>query len=125
MRQGTRLTLFSSSLTQSGGQCISAVGAFGAVALTDKMRRRPVLIYGTAACAVFLAINGGLSTAFGKSAGPDGVYDLKIGQGALAAYYLFNFTISFTYTPLQALYPVEWLVFVYALDGNVPLLRPG
>lgn len=87
-----------------GGQLISATGALTAMALTDKMRRRPVLIYGTAACAALLGINGGLSTAFSKDTS-----NIRLGQGSLAAYYLFNLVISFTYTPLQALYPVECL----------------
>ncbi|KAI8628810.1 lactose permease [Xylariaceae sp. FL1651] len=85
---------------------LSAVGALSAVSLTDKMRRRPVLIYGTFACAVALALNSGLSAVLdsqGKNI--EGSY----AKGALASYFLFNIVFSFTYTPLQGVIPTEAL----------------
>ncbi|EJD53532.1 putative MFS lactose permease [Auricularia subglabra TFB-10046 SS5] len=94
---------------------VSATGAYTGVYFTDRMPRRPVLIYGTLACSAMLAINGGLSAAFAPTcqANADGNCTgnpkLPLAQGALAAYFLFNAVISFTYTPLQALYPVECL----------------
>jgi MFS family permease len=87
-------------------QCLSAVGALTAVALTDRMPRRKVLVFGTLACAAALACNSGLSAALdnqGKS------IDLSYGQGALATYFLFNIFFSFTYTPLQGVIPTEAL----------------
>jgi len=85
----------------------SCVGALVGVALSDRMSRRKVLIWGTLACSVLLAINGGLSAKWAKM--PEGHQTLSVGQGAVAAYFFFNIIYSFAYTPLQALYPVECL----------------
>ncbi|KAI0408462.1 putative MFS lactose permease [Xylaria palmicola] len=85
---------------------LSAVGALSAVVFTDRMRRRPVLIYGTLACAVTLALNSGLSAAlYSQGESIDGSY----AKGALASYFLFNVVFSFTYTPLQGVIPAEAL----------------
>ncbi|KAI0390735.1 lactose permease [Xylariaceae sp. FL0594] len=85
---------------------ISAVGALTAVSLSDKMLRRPVLIYGTAACAAALAVNSGLSAVLDKQGNNvQGSY----AKGALASYFLFNVIFSFTYTPLQGVIPSEAL----------------
>jgi len=91
--------------------CNSFTSAFGAgvgVALADRMPRRTALTYGTFACAVMLAINGGLSSKWAHQ-DPLKPPNLNIGRGAVAAYFFFNIIISFAYTPLQALYPVECL----------------
>jgi len=85
---------------------ISAIGALSAVSLTDRMPRRPVLIWGTLACAGLLAINSGLSAVLAKQGD---VVDLGVARGALAAYFLFNVVFSFTYTPLQGVIPAEAL----------------
>jgi len=85
---------------------VSCIGALTAVSLTDKMPRRPVLIYGTFACAVLLGINSGLSALLAKEGAN---INLSVGQGALAAYFLFNVMFSFTYTPLQGVIPAEAL----------------
>lgn len=85
----------------------SAFGAGCGVALADKMPRRKVLVIGTAVCAVMLAINGGLSAKWAQT--PEDQKDLKVGRGAVAAFFFFNIIYSFAYTPLQALYPVECL----------------
>ncbi|KAI1809373.1 lactose permease [Poronia punctata] len=85
---------------------ISAVGALTAVALSDKMRRRPVLIYGTMACVAALATNSGLSAAL--DAQGDNIQG-SYAKGALASYFLFNVVFSFTYTPLQGVIPSEAL----------------
>jgi sugar porter (SP) family MFS transporter len=86
----------------------SCIGALCGVSLADRMPRRKVLVIGTFVCAVMLAINGGLSAKWNSNAA-HGITDLKVGQGALAAYFFFNIIYSFAYTPLQALYPVECL----------------
>lgn len=85
----------------------SCVGALCGVALTDVMSRRKVLTIGTFVCAILLAINGGLSAKWAHM--PADNKDIKVGQGAVAAYFFFNIIYSFAYTPLQAVYPVECL----------------
>jgi len=93
---------------------VSATGAYTGVAFTDRMPRRTVLWVGTLVCAAFLAINAGLTTAFAPHTAKDAAGNFVdpapgLAKGALAAYFFFNLVISFTYTPLQALYPVECL----------------
>ncbi|EHA51305.1 lactose permease [Pyricularia oryzae 70-15] len=85
---------------------LSAIGALTAVCLTDRMPRRPVLIYGTMACSFALAINSGLSAALDNQ-GENVI--LSYAQGALASYFMFNIIFSFTYTPLQGAIPTEAL----------------
>jgi hypothetical protein len=85
---------------------VSAIGALSSVTLTDRMPPRKVLIFGTFACACFLAINAGLSKALSEQ-GEN--ISTSIAQGALAAYFLFNVMFSFTYTPLQGVIPAEAL----------------
>ncbi|KAI1310571.1 putative MFS lactose permease [Xylaria venustula] len=85
---------------------LSAVGALTAVSLTDRMNRRPVLIYGTLACAVTLALNSGLSAALDSQG--DNIQS-SYAKGALASYFLFNIVFSFAYTPLQGVIPSEAL----------------
>ncbi|KAJ5938119.1 hypothetical protein N7454_004461 [Penicillium verhagenii] len=86
-------------------QIISAIGAGTAVCLTDRMPRRPVLIFGTLACAIAMAINAAISEPIAKT----GSISHSKGQAALAFYYLFNVIFSFTYTPLQGVMPAEAL----------------
>ncbi|KAG8965040.1 hypothetical protein FRC03_000995 [Tulasnella sp. 419] len=85
----------------------SAFGAGWGVALADRMPRRKVLVAGTFASAVMLAGNGGLSARW--AATPEDSKNLNVGRGSVAFFFLFNIVYSFTYTPLQALYPVECL----------------
>ncbi|CAJ2505361.1 Uu.00g127550.m01.CDS01 [Anthostomella pinea] len=85
---------------------LSAVGALSAVAFTDRMPRRKVLVFGTFACACALAVNSGLSAAL---AGQGEHVQTSYAKGALASYFLFNIVFSFTYTPLQGVIPTEAL----------------
>ncbi|KAI1208558.1 general substrate transporter [Annulohypoxylon truncatum] len=85
---------------------LSAVGALTAVAYTDTMPRRKVLIIGTLACVAALATNSGLSAAL--EAQGEHIQD-SYAKGALASYFLFNIVFSFTYTPLQGVIPTEAL----------------
>lgn len=85
----------------------SAIGAGGGVAVADRASRRPILIWGTLGCAVLLGIHGALSEEWGKMAVGD--QNLNIGRAAVAFFFLFNILYSATYSPLQALYPVECL----------------
>ncbi|KZV88935.1 general substrate transporter [Exidia glandulosa HHB12029] len=87
--------------------CLSALVAWIAVSLSDRMPRRKVLIIGTAVCSVMLACNAGLSAKW--AAYGDGPKDLRVGQLAAAFFFLFNIAYGFTYTPLQSLYPAECL----------------
>jgi hypothetical protein len=70
----------------------------------------PILVYIHAnprvACAGWLAICAGLQT---EMANKGAETPKSVAQGALAAYFLFSFTIMFTYTPLQAVIPAEAL----------------
>jgi len=86
--------------------CISAVVALTAVSLTDKMPRRKILVIGTFCCAICLAVNSGLSAVLANE-GTN--INKKVGQGALAAYFLFGIVYTFTYTPLQGVIPAEAL----------------
>ncbi|KAI1387594.1 general substrate transporter [Hypoxylon trugodes] len=85
---------------------LSAVGALSAVAFTDTMPRRKVLVFGTLACAAALATNSGLSAAL--DAQGENIQE-SYAKGALASYFLFNIIFSFTYTPLQGVIPTEAL----------------
>ncbi|KAK3382656.1 general substrate transporter [Lasiosphaeria ovina] len=87
-------------------QVLSAIGALTAVAFTDRMPRRKVLIIGTLLCSAALATNSGLSAALANQGAN---IDISYGQGALASYFLFNVIFSFTYTPLQGAIPTEAL----------------
>lgn len=85
---------------------ISAIGALIGALLSDRMPRRKVLVFGTFACACWLAINAALQSVMdtqGASVSP------SVSKGALAAYLLFSFNFMFTYTPLQAVVPTEAL----------------
>ncbi|KAJ5291796.1 hypothetical protein N7478_001047 [Penicillium angulare] len=84
---------------------VSAIGAGTAVCLTDKMPRRTVLIWGTLACSITMAINAAISLPIANT----GTISHTKGQAALAFYYLFNVVFSFTYTPLQGVMPAEAL----------------
>ncbi|GFZ44649.1 hypothetical protein JCM24511_02373 [Saitozyma sp. JCM 24511] len=85
---------------------ISALGALCGAILSDRMPRRKVLVFGTLACAGWLAINAGLQSAMATHAEP---VPPALSKGALAAYLLFNFNFMFCYTPLQAVIPAEAL----------------
>lgn len=75
------------------------------------MPRIQVLTWGSLGQACFLAINAALSFKWAQqpvdSNGNVINPNLSLGQGALASYYLFNGLNSFTYTPLQSVYPSE------------------
>ncbi|KKK14300.1 hypothetical protein ARAM_000796 [Aspergillus rambellii] len=88
---------------------VSAIGALTAVRFTDKMPRRPVLIWGTFACAITMAINAGVSVPMISQKAETGSVNMTYGRTALSFYYLFNFVFSFTYTPLQGVIPAEAL----------------
>ncbi|ERS97067.1 uncharacterized protein SPSK_02356 [Sporothrix schenckii 1099-18] len=92
-------------------QVVGAIGALTAVSLTDRMPRRPVLIYGTFGVACLLAINAGLTNAIANDQAAHGgvITNKNNARGALAFYFLFQTFYSFTYTPLQGVVPAEAL----------------
>ncbi|KAG8903892.1 hypothetical protein FRB99_002592 [Tulasnella sp. 403] len=86
---------------------VQAISAWIAVALSDRMPRRRVLIFGTAGCCAMLACNAAFS---GKWASyGNGPKNLNIGRLGAASFFLFQSVYAFTYTPLQSLYPAECL----------------
>lgn len=92
-------------------QALGAIGALTAVRFTDRMPRRPVLVYGTAAFTVLLAINAGLTNAIANDQAAHGgeITNGGYARGALAFYFLFQVVYSFSYTPLQGVIPAEAL----------------
>ena len=84
---------------------LGTLSAVTGAALSDRMPRRKVLVVGTLLCGLWLGINGGLSKVWTDNY-KNGIIDLGVGRGAVAAFFLFGITYSFTYVPLQALYPV-------------------
>ena len=84
---------------------LGTLGAVASAALSDRMPRRKLLIVGTLICAIWLGINGGLSKVWIDN-NKRGIVDLGVGRGAVAAFFLFSITWSFTYLPLLSLYPV-------------------
>ncbi|GJJ07591.1 hypothetical protein Clacol_001794 [Clathrus columnatus] len=95
-RLGNGLGYFNLQIYQAA---VSAFAACCGVALSDRMPRRQVLIWGTLASAVFLGINGGLSLKWAHMS-PDHV-NLAVGQGANI--------LNVTAEPSRRLYPVEVL----------------
>lgn len=94
-----------------GNQIVSAAGALTAMSLTDRMKRRKVLVPGTLLVAMCLAINGGLMSgvANDKAAHDGDITNLSLAKGGLAFWFLYNVVYSFTYTPLQGVIPAEAL----------------
>ncbi|KAL5478685.1 hypothetical protein ACEPAI_1962 [Sanghuangporus weigelae] len=88
-------------------QCMSAISAWTATALEDRMPRRRVLTWGTFGCSLMLAVNAAFSAAWASYG--DGPKNLNVGRAGAAFYMLFGIVFAFTYTPLQALYPAECL----------------
>ncbi|KAL4954469.1 general substrate transporter [Aspergillus filifer] len=88
---------------------VGAIGALTAVYFCDRMPRRTVLVWGTLACAVCMAINAGVSQPMIPQREAGETVDHTLGRAALAFYYLFQVVFSFTYTPLQGVVPAEAL----------------
>lgn len=80
---------------------------------TDRLGRRPVLLIGTVAFVVWWSVITTLTAIYGKEDNPN----LAGSRAAIAFIYLFSITYSFSYTPLQALYPVECLSYESRAKG--------
>ena len=80
------------------GTCCSALAAWTAVSLEDRMPRRRVLVWGTLGCSLMLAANSGLSAAW---AGYDeGNQNLNVGRAG-AAFFCEFFLRSYLETPTK------------------------
>ncbi|KAL4985747.1 general substrate transporter [Aspergillus falconensis] len=88
---------------------VGAIGALTAVYYCDRMPRRTVLVWGTLACAICMAVNAGVSQPLIPQRDAGETLDPTLGRTALAFYYLFQVVFSFTYTPLQGVVPAEAL----------------
>ncbi|KAL1412442.1 hypothetical protein Q8F55_000187 [Vanrija albida] len=86
-----------------------AVGALAGAALTDHMPRRMVLTFGTLLLAVILGVFTGLNAIIDKDLLRGVPMNEGVGKAAIAVYVLFGIACAFTYTPLQAVVPVEAL----------------
>ncbi|KIJ46359.1 hypothetical protein M422DRAFT_165280, partial [Sphaerobolus stellatus SS14] len=92
------------------GTCSSAITAWVAVSLSDRMPRRKVLVYGTFACSLMLGVNAGLSAKWASCTSISIIIALYVfGRLAATFFFLFGVVYAFTYTPLQSLYPAECL----------------
>ncbi|OJJ00764.1 hypothetical protein ASPVEDRAFT_40295 [Aspergillus versicolor CBS 583.65] len=87
---------------------VGAIAALTAVYFCDRMPRRTVLVWGTLACALCMAVNAGVSQPMIPQR-EAGAVDPTLGRTALTFYYLFQVVFSFTYTPLQGVVPAEAL----------------
>jgi hypothetical protein len=58
---------------------------------------------------MFMAVNAGVSQPMIPQQRAEEPVNMTFGRTALAFYYLFNLTFSFTYTPLQGVVPAEAL----------------
>ncbi|KAF9031809.1 general substrate transporter [Hymenopellis radicata] len=85
---------------------VSASGALLGTSLTDKVGRRTMWFWGTLMSAGMLAVVTGCTAKWGaEGSNPAGA------NAAIAFIFLFGWVYSFTYTPLQALYPSECLAY--------------
>ncbi|RAO66843.1 uncharacterized protein BHQ10_002855 [Talaromyces amestolkiae] len=85
---------------------VGLVATLASLCVIDRIARRKLLVLGSLACALTLAINSGLSAALYSQ---DNHVQKSYAKGALAAYFLFAVVFGFTYTPLQSIVPTEAL----------------
>lgn len=90
---------------------LGAIGGLAGVSLSDRMPRRKVLVWGTLASALVLAVNAGLANAIAndQAAHHGSITNLNNAREALAFYFLFQVVYAFAYTPLQGVVPAEAL----------------
>ncbi|RSH76900.1 uncharacterized protein EHS24_003835 [Apiotrichum porosum] len=88
---------------------LAVVGALTGAVLTDRMKRRYVLTFGTAVLSITLAVFVGLTSVIQKAVDKDEPINAAVGKGAIAVYILFGVFCAFVYTPLQATVTVEHL----------------
>lgn len=75
-------------------QCLSAISAWTATSLEDRMPRRMVLTWGTFGCSLMLAANAAFSAAWASYG--DGPKNLNVGRAGAAFYMLFGVVYAFT-----------------------------
>lgn len=88
------------------------VAVFGAF-MVDRVGRRPMLMLGSSLFIVWWTIISVLSKLYGT----ENNTNLSGSRSVIAFIYLFGITHSFTYTPLQILYPVECLSYETRAKG--------
>src|SRR5690606_28181366 len=92
---------------------ISFVMATIGAQFTDRIGRRPVLLIGTSLFVVWWTIITVMIALYGEKDGTNA----PGARAAIAFIYLFSITYSVSYTPLQALYPVECLAYETRAKG--------
>ncbi|RPA82027.1 general substrate transporter [Ascobolus immersus RN42] len=92
---------------------ISFVMATVGARFTDRIGRRPVLLIGTSLFVVWWTVITVMIALYGE----EGSTNEPGARAAIAFIYLFSITYSFSYTPLQALYPVECLAYETRAKG--------
>ncbi|PWW76466.1 general substrate transporter [Tuber magnatum] len=92
---------------------ISFVMATIGARFVDRLGRRVVLLVGTSLFVVWWSIITTLTALYGDEEN-DNTYGSR---SAIAFIYIFGITYSFSYTPLQALYPVECLSYETRAKG--------
>lgn len=88
---------------------LAVVGALTGAILTDRMKRRYVLSFGTGVLSITLAVFVALTSVIQKAVDKDEPINAAVGKGAIAVYILFGVFCAFVYTPLQATVTVEHL----------------
>lgn len=92
---------------------ISFVMATIGARFVDRLGRRAVLLIGTSLFVVWWSVITTLTALYGEKEN-DNTYGSR---SAIAFIYIFGITYSFSYTPLQALYPVECLAYETRAKG--------
>lgn len=105
--EGTQLLLNAILMVLS--LSVAVVGAF----LVDRVGRRPMLLLGTFLFVLWWAIITILTSFYGQE---DNI-NYNGSRTTIAFIYLFGITHSFSYTPLQMLYPVECLSYETRAKG--------
>ncbi|KAL4784911.1 MFS general substrate transporter [Aspergillus varians] len=94
-----------------GNTVLSAGGAYMGSFFGPKIRRRPMMIGASIACALCFA---GFSATTGLYASTE---NTSAATGSIVLIFLIGFCFSFGWTPLQAMYPVECLAYETRAKG--------
>lgn len=120
MLQGAGITSNNTRLLLQGLQnVVQFSGAIFGALMTDRVGRRPQLLFSTLIMVFLFAIITGLN-ATNVTDGPDGSVVAKSGMTAraqIAMIFVFGFVYSAGWTPNQAMYPVECLRYESRAKG--------
>lgn len=92
---------------------LSLITATAGARYVDRLGRRNVLLIGTSLFVLWWTIITTLTALYGDKTNQN----LYGSRAAIAFIYIFGITYSFSYTPLQALYPVECLSYETRAKG--------